>query len=309
MLLIFVETGMDVASLVPQLSAFMVAAVRLLPSVNRITGYMNGIPFQEGGLDNVIHTLNTEDLSYKHSVELDKMDNEEKEQIIQNMSFKDRIQFKDISFSYDDNSSKIFDHANFEILKGQSIGLVGTSGAGKTTAVDIILGLLKPTSGQVLVDNVNIEENLPGWLFSLAYIPQSIFLMDDTIGANVAFGTESNERTEEQIWKALREAQMEDFVRSLPEGIDTIVGEQGIRLSGGQRQRIGIARALYNEPDILFFDEATSALDNETEAAIMESINYLKGKRTLVIIAHRLTTIENCDVVFRVADGKVMKER
>ena len=195
------------------------------------------------------------------------------------------------------------------IPAGKSIGIVGVSGAGKTTAVDIMLGLLIPQEGHVLADGIDIWSNYSCWLSQIGYIPQSIFMLDDSIRANVAFGIIDEEIDNEKVWYALREAQLEAFVKTLPDGIDTQIGERGVRLSGGQRQRIGIARALYPNPALLIFDEATSALDNETEAAIMESIHGLHGKKTMVIIAHRLQTIEGCDMVYRVADGKIKRER
>lgn len=303
MLFIMVAMGAELASIVPQLSAFVVAAVRLLPSVNRISSAMNQVPFYEGGLDNIIRTLEAENLSDSVNDTTKKISVKDKK-----ITYNRKLEFQNITFGYPNGEKKIFDKASFEILPGQSIGIIGSSGSGKTTAVDIMLGLLSPQLGKIVVDGINIAENMDAWLAHLAYIPQTIFLMDDTIKANVAFGKHTNEISEEQVWNALRDAQMEEFVKSLPDGINTYVGEAGVRLSGGQRQRIGIARALYNNPDILFFDEATSALDNETEAAIMESINNLKGNKTLVIIAHRLTTIENCDVVYRVENGKVVRE-
>ena len=195
-----------------------------------------------------------------------------------------------------------------QIPVGTSVGIVGPSGAGKTTAVDILLGLLKPQRGMVCADNVDIKDGYGSWLSHLAYIPQMIYMLDDTIRANVAFGFTSDQIDDEQVWRALDEAQLGDFIRTLPEGLDTTIGERGVRLSGGQRQRIGIARALYTDPELLIFDEATSALDNETEAAIMESINSLHGKKTMIIIAHRLTTINECDIVYRVENGKIQKE-
>ena len=161
----------------------------------------------------------------------------------------------------------------------------------------------------MLSDGVDIQSDYSGWLKCLAYIPQMIFLTDDTIRANVAFGIDPAKVDDEQVWRALEQAQLADFVRTLPDGLDNRIGERGVRLSGGQRQRIGVARALYLDPEILVFDEATSALDNDTEAAIMESINALHGSKTLIIIAHRLTTIEGCDMVYRVGDGKIVRER
>ena len=186
---------------------------------------------------------------------------------------------------------------------------MGTSGAGKTTIIDILLGLLKLQGGSVLADDVNIQDHYREWLANVGYIPQMIFLLDADIRKNVAFGVPEEEIDDEKLWYALKEAQLDEFVKTLPEGVNTGIGERGIRLSGGQRQRIGIARALYNDPEVMILDEATSALDNDTEAAIMESINRLHGKKTLVIIAHRLQTIEKCDMVFRVEDGGIVRER
>ena len=216
---------------------------------------------------------------------------------------------KDITYAYPGTEKKIFDHANLEIPVGKSVGIVGTSGSGKSTVVDILLGLLKTHQGTICADGINIKDNYRSWLRNVGYIPQMIFMLDDTIRKNVAFGISEEEMQEDRIWEVLKEAQLDEFIKSLPEGLDTGIGERGIRLSGGQRQRIGIARALYNNPEILILDEATSALDNDTEAAIMESINRLHGKKTLIIIAHRLQTIENCDIVYRIADGQANIER
>ena len=189
------------------------------------------------------------------------------------------------------------------------MGIVGTTGAGKSTVVDILLGLLELRTGQVLADGEDIRQNYRKWLKNVGYIPQMIFMLDDTIRKNVAFGVPDEKIDEKRVWEVLREAQLDEFIKTLPDGLETKIGERGIRLSGGQRQRISIARALYNDPEVLILDEATSALDNDTEAAIMESINRLHGRKTLVIIAHRLQTIEKCDLVYRVENGKVAIER
>lgn len=181
---------------------------------------------------------------------------------------------------------------------------MGNSGSGKTTIIDILLGLLKPQKGEILIDGINLNRCYSSFLNQVAYIPQMIFLIDDSIRNNIAFGIPEDSIDDNKVWKVLKEAKLDDFVRSLPDGLSSQVGERGIRLSGGQRQRIGIARALYSDCGILLFDEATSALDNDTEAAIMDSINYLKGKKTLIIIAHRLSTIEECDIVYKVENGK-----
>ena len=192
---------------------------------------------------------------------------------------------------------------------GSSVGIIGKSGAGKTTTVDILLGLLKPQSGQILSDGEDVLKNYKQWLSNLGYIPQSIFMMDDSIRANVAFGVRDKDINDEDVWNVLKEAQMFEFVKGLPEGISTQIGERGVRLSGGQRQRLGIARALYVKPKILVFDEATSALDIETEGEIMSAINNLHGKITMIIIAHRLQTIEGCDIIYSVEDKKIVRKR
>ena len=191
-----------------------------------------------------------------------------------------------------------------EIKKGDSVAIIGESGSGKTTLADILLGLYKPEEGEVLVDGQEIYLNLKQWAQIISFVPQNVYLLDDTIRENIVFG--QSKADDNRIWDALEQAQLKDFVRNLPEGLDTVVGEAGIRFSGGQRQRIAIARALYSQPDILLLDEATAALDNDTEAAVMEAIDSLKGKKTLIIIAHRLSTIKNCNKVYEVKNGKII---
>ena len=219
------------------------------------------------------------------------------------------IVLKDITYAYPNTEVLIFNKANMTIPVGSAVGIVGSSGAGKTTIVDILLGLLNLRDGKILADGVDVQTQYYGWLKNIGYIPQMIFMLDDTIRKNVAFGIPEEEIDDERVMQALKEAQLDEFVKGLPDGLDTTIGERGIRLSGGQRQRIGIARALYEDPEILILDEATSALDNDTEAAIMESINHFQGKKTLVIIAHRLQTIEKCDMVFRVENAQILRER
>lgn len=301
--------GREIDTMLPQLSAFAMAAVRLMPSVNRMTASLNQMSYYEPALDKML-----EHLSVAQRWQNDKADMKAeasacpKEQM-DNLELKKEIVLEDISFSYPGAEHPVLEQANMQVQIGMSVGIVGASGAGKTTAVDIMLGLLKPQEGQVLADGVDIQTAYHAWLSHIGYIPQMIFMLDDTIRGNIAFGIDSKDVDEQAVWKALEEAQLAEFVRSLPEGLDTQIGERGIRLSGGQRQRIGIARALYTDPELLIFDEATSALDNETESAIMESINALHGKKTMVIIAHRLTTIEGCDMVYRVENGKIERER
>ncbi len=300
--------GKPIEQMIPTLTAVAMAAMRLLPSINRISSSLAAIAFSEPMLDkvmeNFIEVKNSSSVVRRQSMENCKPDDERKIR-----DFKKDIQFKSISYRYPESDRNVFFDANMIIRKGESVGLVGESGAGKTTAVDIILGLLNPEQGSVLVDGVDIEEDKEGWLSLIGYIPQMIFMMDDTIRMNVAFGDDFRKIDDEKVWEALKEASLDDFVKTLPNGLDTEIGERGIRLSGGQRQRIGIARALYVNPSILIFDEATSALDNKTEAEIMESINHLHGSKTMIIIAHRLSTIDNCDHVYRVEDGRISMER
>lgn len=296
---ILIARGEEIGSLIPALSAFAMAAVKLLPSANRIATAINSIAFQESSLDKLLDNIKA----------LDEIKEESRDNQISVFDFKKEILLKDITFLYPNTESCVLEQANMSVPIGMSVGIIGASGAGKTTVVDIMLGLLKPQMGQVLADGVNIQNAYHAWLSHVGYIPQMIFMLDDTIRGNVAFGIDEKEINDHAVWKALEEAQMKEFVQSLPDGLDTKIGERGIRLSGGQRQRIGIARALYTDPQLLIFDEATSALDNETESAIMEAINALHGKKTMVIIAHRLTTIEGCDIVYKVGNGKIERER
>lgn len=303
-LAILLVNNVAIEKLFPQLSAFAVAAVKILPSVNRISTARNQISFFEPSLNALVDNLQFID-RYEAGTEKEK----KRERCFPEITLNNYCELRHISYCYPNSDRRILDDASMKITVGSSVGLVGTSGGGKTTTVDILLGLLTPQTGEVMADGQNIENNYSGWLRHISYIPQMIFLLDDTICSNVAFGIPESEIDEEMVWRAIEEACLKEFVLSLPEGIYTTIGERGIRLSGGQRQRVGIARALYSAPELLIFDEATSALDYETEAAIMESINELHGKKTLIIIAHRLTTIEACDVVYRVGEGKIIQEK
>jgi len=212
-----------------------------------------------------------------------------------------------VTYRYPEASELSLDQISFKIKKGESIALIGKSGAGKTTLVDVILGLLDLESGDIKVDGVSIYENLRSWQNLVGYIPQSIFLTDDTIERNIAFGVPDDQIDQGRLYKAIAAAQLEELVEQLPDGIKTGVGERGLRLSGGQRQRIGIARALYHEREILVLDEATAALDNETESRVTAAINSLAGTKTLIVIAHRLSTVENCDRIYMLEKGQVVK--
>lgn len=301
-----IANGTPVTEIMPQLTTLAVAAMRLIPSANRINNYLTSIayfePFFMGVTDNLQEEIRDESVNYDEEAYRKKKD-------VEKLPVKKEILLKGITYKYPNSDVLIFDKATMQIPVGKSVGIVGISGAGKTTAVDIMLGLLRLQSGEILADGVEVREHYESWLKNIGYIPQTIFMIDSTIRKNVAFGCADEDIDDEKVWMALKEAQLDEFVRGLPEGLDTGIGERGIRLSGGQRQRIGIARALFEDPEVLVLDEATSALDNDTEAAIMESINHLHGRKTLIIIAHRLQTIEKCDIVYRVEEGSVTKVR
>ena len=305
-LMIQLLQGTAAVDIVPQLGVLAVAAMRLIPCANRINNHLTSIsyfePFFMGVSDNLQEEIRDENVDYNAETYQKKID-------VEKLDVRKEIVLQDITYRYPNSQALIFDHADMMIPVGKSVGIVGTSGAGKTTIVDILLGLLQLETGSILADGVEVREHYASWLKNIGYIPQTIFMIDSTIRRNVAFGYADEDIDDDKVWEALREAQLDEFVKGLPEGLDTSIGERGIRISGGQRQRIGIARALFEDPEVLVLDEATSALDNETEAAIMDSINRLHGRKTLIIIAHRLQTIEKCDMVYRVEDGKAQRER
>ncbi len=299
--LLYLLGGGDARALLPQITAFGMAAIRIMPSANRINTYLTQIAYNQYSLDFVYENLT-------ESMKTNKAMRAERAKVAgPALHLEKEITLKDITFAYPDSDTNIFTGAQMTIKKGQSVGLMGPSGAGKSTIVDILLGLLHVKKGEILCDGASIFSNYESWLAQIGYIPQSIYLVDESIRENIAFGIDADAIDDRRIWEVMEEAQLADFVRSLPDGLDTTIGDRGVRLSGGQRQRIGIARALYHNPEILVFDEATSALDNETEAAVMEAINSFHGKKTMVIIAHRLNTIENCDVIYEVKDEKITR--
>lgn len=298
-IIVYISLGNDALSLVPMLGAFAVAAMRMMPSINRINTYMTDISYFRPCLDYVYENMNINEISRRNNQTLKPADTSKK------MQLRDKIELKDIVYAYPNTDKLIFDRANMVIPSGKSVGIMGPSGAGKSTIVDILLGLLKVREGSITCDGVSIFDNYPAWLAQIGYIPQSIYLVDEPVRNNIAFGIADDEIDDDKIWQALEEAQLKDFIKGLPEGIDTAIGDRGVRLSGGQRQRLGIARALYHNPEILVFDEATSALDNETEAAVMEAINSFHGRKTMIIIAHRLNTIEKCDIIYKVDEEKI----
>lgn len=303
-LMVLVLGGDDAVSMMSTIAAFGLAIVRLMPCANRINNQVNNIAYFEPAFMGVADNLKAE-------IDAKNVGLEEFEPADEKLDVKKTIELKDIYYKYPNTDKWIFENANLTIPVGKSVGIVGTSGAGKSTIVDVLLGLLQLDEGHIFADGIDVleKDNYRRWLKNVGYIPQTIFMLDDSIKKNICFGLSDEEIDEKRLWEVAREAQLDEFIKSLPEGMDTSIGERGIRISGGQRQRIGIARALYGDPEVLILDEATSALDNDTESAIMESINRLHGLKTLVIIAHRLQTIEKCDEVYRVSEGKITKER
>lgn len=289
--------GIDAMSFVPQLGMLAMAAYRLLPSINKFSNGINTIIFYNPSLNVAYENICAARAEFKKIAATENSG-------AKTLSFEKSIDVEGIVWQYDNSERKILDQASLEVKQGDSIAIIGESGAGKTTLADILLGLYKPMVGSVYVDGQDIFSNLKQWAQIISYVPQTVYLLDDTIRENIVFGYD--EADDNRIWDALEQAQLKDFVKNLPDGLNTVVGESGVRFSGGQRQRIAIARALYSQPDILVFDEATSALDNDTEAAVMEAIDSLKGRKTLIIIAHRLSTIKNCNSVYEVKNGSIV---
>lgn len=287
----------DVNAIIPVLGLFGATAIRFVPSTNRIVGAVQSLKYGVPAIDLICSELAQGDyrgLDYKlpnvtklsHSL----------------------INIESLSFSYSEGKNILAD-ASMSFRRGEAIGIVGTSGVGKSTFVDILLGLLTPTAGNICVDGVNIFDKLIEWQCNIGYVSQSFFLSDDSLEKNIAFGVDAVDLDREKLARAIRGAQLESFISSLPEGVHTLVGERGTKMSGGQRQRIAIARALYHDPEILIFDEATSALDCDTEEAFIKSINCLKGYKTLVIIAHRMSTVSICDRVYRLDSGRFWEQK
>ncbi|MCD8039700.1 MAG: ABC transporter ATP-binding protein/permease [Lachnospiraceae bacterium] len=299
-IMVYMLMGNELSALIETLTVFGAAAIRLMPCVNRINTYITEVAYAQPSLDYVYENLNMSAITRAN----DKTVKAKNPEV--SISLKDKIELKGIEYAYPNTDTMIFAGADMVVPYGKSVGIMGPSGAGKSTIVDILLGLLRAKRGTITCDGVDIFENYPSWLAQIGYIPQSIYLVDEPVRNNIAFGISDDEIDDGRIWQALEEAQLKDFIETLPEGLDTAIGDRGVRLSGGQRQRLGIARALYHNPEILVFDEATSALDNETEAALMEAINSFHGKKTMIIIAHRLNTIEKCDIIYKVDKGKIV---
>jgi ABC-type multidrug transport system fused ATPase/permease subunit len=285
--------GKQLNVIVPILGVFISAAFRMLPSLNRIMSSTQNIKYTQPVI-NLIYD------------ELENLNNFTKITNNNILPFNNEIILSNIKFYYNNNKKTILDNISFNIKKGQSIGIIGQSGAGKSTIVDIILGLLNITKGSVLVDGIDISTSITSWQNNIGYVPQNIYLIDDSIIKNIAFGIEDEDINIERVNHTIELAQLSEFIDSLELGINSIVGDRGSKLSGGQKQRIGIARALYRNPQILILDEATSALDNETEHDFMKAINNLKGSITTIIIAHRLSTVANSDYIYVLENGRLI---
>lgn len=294
----------DMAQLIPKLGIFAVGALKMMPLVSSLSTIMADIIFYSPSLECIYENFKAAEAKIKERD--DNIRDDYSVQILHQIKNGDfKVVVKDVCWKYPTSQEYILNNLNVTIDKGEAIALIGMSGAGKSTLADVLLGLLPPQRGCVLINNRDISEIPFLWSKLVAYVPQNIYLIDDTIRSNIAFGIEKDKIDDNQIWETLEKARLREFVEGLPMGLDTIVGERGVKFSGGQRQRVAIARALYSGPEILVLDEATSALDNETELAVMESINALHGEITLIVIAHRLSTIKGCDRVYEIKDGMI----
>ncbi len=293
--------GVNPAVFIPKLIALALAIFQVMPLISGIANNLNNLSYRKSSLDAVYDNL-VEVERYEDKIKSEYNETCENDAIYH---FKEKLELKGVSWTYPGSEKQILNEVSLNIQKGESIALIGTSGGGKTTMADIILGLLRPKHGMIFMDGIDVYSIPNAWSKIIGYVPQTVFLLDDTIRNNVTFGLDIAD--DEMVWNALQEAQLKDYVMSLPDKLNTNVGERGIKFSGGQRQRMAIARALYYNPDILVLDEATSALDGETEKAVMEAIDKLQGNKTLIIIAHRLSTIKNCNKVYEIAGGKAIE--
>lgn len=306
-LLFSVDSGQNVTTV---LGIFAMASIRLMPSVSQLTSAIASIKNSSYAFNKLYHDLKEiEDLNQNEAAQYARFAGSglPLNHPSQPLVFQDVIELDHVTYRYPAAAKLALQDVSLQLRKGESIALIGKSGAGKTTLVDVFLGLLTPERGDIRVDGRSIYSNLRSWQNLIGYIPQSIYLMDDTIARNIAFGVPDPLIDQAKLQYAIGAAQLEELIIQLPQGLDTVIGERGARLSGGQRQRVGIARALYHERDILVLDEATAALDNETESLVTDAIRALSGTKTIIIIAHRLTTVEHCDCIYLMQDGKIVK--
>ena len=301
--LIFVMIGAkrEMIDIIQYLGVFAVASFRIVPGASRILSSYQHIKYIEPSVKILLQEFDSKDNSYMKRDYLPK-------DLSTPLKFQKEINIINLSFSYPTRKEFLLSKISLTIKKGDFVGVIGETGSGKSTLINLLTGLLKPTEGKVEVDELNINENLKGWHKKIGYVPQSVYLTDDTIRKNIAFGLLEDNIDNNLVQQAVEKASLSQFLDSLPNGLETIVGEKGIRLSGGQQQRIGIARALYRDPEILILDEATSSLDQSTEQKIMESIQFLKRKKTLIIVTHRLSTVKDCDKIFFIDKDKIIKQ-
>jgi len=290
-------TNYDINRVLPILGLFSFAFIRLIPSVTAIIKSLQDVKFLSPAVEVVYADFCKFEMFSKTS---------KRKQIKEYINF-NRLSLKDVNFAFPaENKINVVNDINLDITKGKAIGITGPSGSGKTTLINLILGLLEPDSGMIMVNNEEIENNLTSWRSIIGYVPQSITLVDASIKENVALGLEGEAIDNKKVWTVLKEVNLAEFVTDLPRQLDTFIGENGMRISGGQRQRLGLARALYRNPEVIIFDEATSALDVETEKRVTREIMKLSGDRTLIIVAHRISTIKDCDVIYYLKEGKIV---
>ena len=302
LVLVFVMIGAkrDMIDIIQYLGVFAVASYRIIPGATKILTSFQTIRYMEPSVKLLLQEFDSKDSSHTEKNYQPKDPN-------MPLKFQREINLKNLSFSYPVRKEFSLSKISMNVRKGDFVGIIGETGSGKSTLINLLIGLLKPSEGKIEVDELNINLNLPEWHKKIGYVPQSVYLTDDTIRKNIAFGLRDDDIDDDLIKKAVEKANLDKFINSLSDGLETIVGEKGIRLSGGQQQRVGIARALYRDPEILILDEATSSVDQKTEKKIMDCIQLLKRKKTLIIITHRLITVKNCDKIFIVDKGKVIK--
>ena len=294
LVVIMLATGKEIDRIIPTVGLFAATSFKVLPSINKLVNSRQTLKVSRSTIETIHHDL---DLPVAMS----------RSTVNSGFQFKSVV-VEHLDFKYEQSESLVLSSINLKILSGEAVGFVGQSGSGKSTLIDIMLGLLHPQTGSVFINGQSIEDVKQSWQKTIGYIPQTIFLMDDSLRRNIAIGIADAEIDEVAITEALKSAQLEEFVASLPDGLDTVVGERGVRLSGGQRQRIGIARALYHRPSVLVLDEATSSLDTETEHGVMQAVQALQGDKTVIIVAHRLSTVEYCDRLYRLDAGRIVDE-